>query len=607
MESTSGSSKRSTNTDAHGSDDSGTNCEGDYSSGEPTGSGKRLKKDNSGINRLCENDICTERIRRNTFLFQVNENSTTDEQERYIENSENLDLYDIDDVQEESTSAENTGNIPCGLSKQFRRIHPNIDDSSDEDSDDNEEDEEEDEKVKPKNEVPKNYDPTPNTPKPKHNWIALNAITTRQYGFSSKYSPDLFRYNCYGALHMVERLELMYKMKKHEGCVNALNFNTSGTRLVSGSDDLRIIVWDWTISEPVLKFRSGHESNVFQAKFLPLCNDNFIVTCARDGQVRLADISSQGICKGTRKLAHHKASAHKLALQMDSPHYFLTCGEDAAVFGIDLRQEKHNKLLICKSKEKKVPLYTIFINPQKSHEFAVAGKNQYVKIYDSRYADQPVKEFCPAHLVDDNKVNVTSLVYNYNGQEILASYNDDDIYLFNANETDATKFVHRYRGHRNNHTVKGVNYFGSRSDYIMSGSDCGCIFFWDKESEHIVKYMYGDEGGAVNCLEQHPTMPILATSGLDDDIKIWVPSCEDPPDLSNLRSHITQNMKERDDEHSSNYPDAFVDQTIWFLMQHLSRTRRRRDITEGSDESSSPSSDDDMEITGVTSSQCNQS
>lgn len=30
-------------------------------------------------------------------------------------------------------------------------------------------------------------------------------------------------------------------------------------------------------------------------------------------------------------------------------------------------------------------------------------------------------------------------------------------------------------------------------------------------------------------------MPILATSGLDDDIKIWVPSCENEPDLTGLR------------------------------------------------------------------------
>ncbi|GFQ81031.1 DDB1- and CUL4-associated factor 8, partial [Trichonephila clavata] len=231
-------------------------------------------------------------------------------------------------------------------------------------------------------------------------------------------------------------------------------------------------------------------------KFLPLSNDSFIVTCARDGQIRLGELSSAGVCEGIRKLAQHKGSAHKLALQMDSPHYFLTCGEDAAVFGIDIRQENNNKLVVCKSKEKKVALYTIFINPQKSHEFAVGGRSQYVKVYDSRFPDRVLKDFCPENLVSDNKVNVTSLVYNYNGKEILASYNDDDIYLFNAFETDTSKYVHRYKGHRNNQTVKGVNYFGARSEYIMSGSDCGCIFFWEKESEHIVKYMYADEGGA---------------------------------------------------------------------------------------------------------------
>lgn len=38
----------------------------------------------------------------------------------------------------------------------------------------------------------------------------------------------------------------------------------------------------------------------------------------------------------------------------------------------------------------------------------------------------------------------------------------------------------------------------------------------------------------VNVLEPHPHIPVLATSGLDDDIKIWVPTCEEDPQLSNL-------------------------------------------------------------------------
>ena len=44
----------------------------------------------------------------------------------------------------------------------------------------------------------------------------------------------------------------------------------------------------------------------------------------------------------------------------------------------------------------------------------------------------------------------------------------------------------------------------------------------------------GDESGVVNVLEPHPNFPILATSGLDSDIKIWSPTSETPNPLDNL-------------------------------------------------------------------------
>jgi hypothetical protein len=40
----------------------------------------------------------------------------------------------------------------------------------------------------------------------------------------------------------------------------------------------------------------------------------------------------------------------------------------------------------------------------------------------------------------------------------------------------------------------------------------------------------------VNCLEPHPQIPVLATCGLDEDVKIWVPSCEQEPTMTGLRS-----------------------------------------------------------------------
>ena len=38
-----------------------------------------------------------------------------------------------------------------------------------------------------------------------------------------------------------------------------------------------------------------------------------MVTCAREGHVRLAELSSTGTCKTTRKLAQHHGAAHKVS------------------------------------------------------------------------------------------------------------------------------------------------------------------------------------------------------------------------------------------------------------------------------------------------------
>lgn len=67
---------------------------------------------------------------------------------------------------------------------------------------------------------------------------------------------------------LVQRFRLQHGLEGHTGCVNTLHFNQRGTWLASGSDDLKVVVWDWVRRQPVLDFESGHKSNVFQAKFL---------------------------------------------------------------------------------------------------------------------------------------------------------------------------------------------------------------------------------------------------------------------------------------------------------------------------------------------------
>lgn len=525
-------------------------------------------------------------------------------------------------------------------------------------------DDDEDEEGEDKEEEDEDLGILPVGPKP--NWVSLKELRHRENGGSKsrgdEYQGDFIKKTQAGLL-WVEKFDLTCRLDDHQGCVNSLHFNESGTWLASGSDDLNVIIWDWaraanssrdreyvadhpvspgssrqrrmwardrdeslspsSAAAIVAKYESGHRANIFQTKFLPFTNDGVVISCARDGQIRIADLDSDGSARhGTRKLAVHKGSAHKLSTLSDSSHVILSCGEDAAVKSVDLRADDPDcDILVTREGSVRVPLYSIHVNPLNSVQFITSGRDPWVRFYDRRMlsstdddasgstkknAASPVKKFCPHPLVPQpppvtdkrkrapyhQKANVSCAVFSHDGSQILASYNDDDIYLFDASHSDGADSVKRYQGHRNNATVKGVNFYGPRSEYVVSGSDCGHVFIWDKETEQVVQFLPGDEGGVVNVLEPHPYLPYLATSGLDHDVKLWSPIKDGGPDFSSLLKTMKKNGKERESETGGD--GALMDgHMLWFLMQHLRRRRRRRMRAEGSGDADEDDGDDD--------------
>lgn len=61
-----------------------------------------------------------------------------------------------------------------------------------------------------------------------------------------------------------------------------------------------------------LFFMSLFSSLTFQAKFLPNSGDSTLAMCARDGQVRVAELSATQCCKNTKRVAQHKGASHKV-------------------------------------------------------------------------------------------------------------------------------------------------------------------------------------------------------------------------------------------------------------------------------------------------------
>ncbi|KAF1814974.1 WD40 repeat-like protein [Eremomyces bilateralis CBS 781.70] len=77
-----------------------------------------------------------------------------------------------------------------------------------------------------------------------------------------------------------------------------------------------------------------------------------------------------------------------------------------------------------------------------------------------------------------------------------------------------------YKGHCNTQTVKDVNFYGLNDEYVVSGSDDGNFFIWDRQTARLVNILEGD-GEVVNVVQGHPYEPMIATSGIDNTIKIF--------------------------------------------------------------------------------------
>ncbi|XP_012217547.1 DDB1- and CUL4-associated factor 6 isoform X2 [Linepithema humile] len=84
----------------------------------------------------------------------------------------------------------------------------------------------------------------------------------------------------------------------------------------------------------------------------------------------------------------------------------------------------------------------------------------------------------------------------------------------------------KYMGHRNARTmIKEANFWGD--DFVMSGSDCGHVFVWERDTARLCMLLEADQH-VVNCLQPHPYLPMLATSGIDYDVKLWAPINDEP-------------------------------------------------------------------------------
>ncbi|KAG8097136.1 hypothetical protein GUJ93_ZPchr0013g35771 [Zizania palustris] len=124
-----------------------------------------------------------------------------------------------------------------------------------------------------------------------------------------------------------------------------------------------------------------------------------------------------------------------------------------------------------------------------------------------------------------------------------STHNNDSAYQPEV----AIDMKQRYVAHCNVGTdIKQASFLGEQGEFIASGSDDGRWFIWDKRTGRLIKMLVGD-GAVVNCIQSHPYDCAVATSGIDNTIKLWTPdvnatSIDDGPEID-VSSVIENNQR----------------------------------------------------------------
>jgi nuclear receptor interaction protein len=128
---------------------------------------------------------------------------------------------------------------------------------------------------------------------------------------------------------------------------------------------------------------------------------------------------------------------------------------------------------------------------------------------------------------DDEDVDSDGLSRTRSGRVLWRS-DVDRSFMRERVESDVPCAPHTrcYTGHCNVRTVKDVNFFGLQDEYVVSGSDSGHVFIWDRKTSELVNILEGD-GEVVNVVQGHPYEPTIAVSGIDHTIKIFSPDARD--------------------------------------------------------------------------------
>ncbi|ORE08472.1 hypothetical protein BCV72DRAFT_89196 [Rhizopus microsporus var. microsporus] len=96
--------------------------------------------------------------------------------------------------------------------------------------------------------------------------------------------------SAYSDNSVMSQLTIEKTLEGHAGCINTLDWSSSGEFLLSGSDDTRLNIYNaYNNFSLQCSIQSGHSANIFSAYFMPNTSDRIIISGAGDSEIKFDD------------------------------------------------------------------------------------------------------------------------------------------------------------------------------------------------------------------------------------------------------------------------------------------------------------------------------
>ena len=284
-------------------------------------------------------------------------------------------------------------------------------------------------------------------------------------------------------------------LKGHDGIVTSVAYSPAGDRIVSGSTDNSIKIWN-ALSGELINTLNGHDGSVWSVAFSPA--GDRIVSGSTDNSIKIWNALSGELIN---TLNGHDGSVYSIAYSPAGDRIVSGSADNSIKIWNALSGELINTL-------------NRHTNSVRSIAYSPAGDRIVSGSFDNSIKIWNAQSGELINTLNGHTNSVYSIAYSPAGDRIVSGSADNSIKIWNALSGELINTLNGHDG-----SVRSIAY-SPAGDRIVSGSLDNSIKIWNALSGELINTLNGHDG-SVWSIAYSPAGDRIVSGSVDNSIKIW--------------------------------------------------------------------------------------